>query len=449
MRRLMLLSVAALISFLAVAARTEKSTVAASFSDREIFEGVVFGVGPVAQLVPEAREQLRPEIYARNADELASMAQVRASLLASIERAEPGLVGEFARVARSGDPAAIRSMLERATEAVNAAAEEESGGLDGTLVANIPNPNPRQRPPPVRVPRRSCSRTRRSRKHPEPQPAAAPRPGPRPTPQLQQDAPLFANIPNPNPRQRPPPVRVPRRSCSRTRRSSQTSRTPTRGSARARVRAPRRSCSRTRRSSQTSRTPTRGSAPARVRAPRRSCSRTHRSSQTSRTPTRGSARPGSASDSAAHRATARCTAGVGPVQLAAVHGAAGRLDGTRARAHRGLTVRPGQMARLLAAAIVCLFALNWLESPLRAPAGRRLQLLAVAPQFWGYFASPLQDRLELFRLRGATWVRADFPLGAAEESPRPRTRTGGAQLGAPCASEGRLARMVGGDGSRR
>jgi hypothetical protein len=70
------------------------------------------------------------------------------------------------------------------------------------------------------------------------------------------------------------------------------------------------------------------------------------------------------------------------------------------------------MARLLAAAIVCLFALTWLESPLRAPAGRRLQMLAVAPQFWGYFAFPLQDRMELFRLRGASWVRADFPLAS-------------------------------------
>ena len=75
-------------------------------------------------------------------------------------------------------------------------------------------------------------------------------------------------------------------------------------------------------------------------------------------------------------------------------------------------MRPRQLARLLTAAIVCLFALNWLESPLRAPAGRRLGLLAVAPQFWGYFASPLQDRMELFRLRGGSWVRADFPLGS-------------------------------------
>lgn len=75
-------------------------------------------------------------------------------------------------------------------------------------------------------------------------------------------------------------------------------------------------------------------------------------------------------------------------------------------------MRPRQVARLLAVAIVCLFALNWLESPLRAPAGRRLQMLAVAPQFWGYFAAPLQDRMELFRLRGGSWVRADFPLAS-------------------------------------
>jgi hypothetical protein len=75
-------------------------------------------------------------------------------------------------------------------------------------------------------------------------------------------------------------------------------------------------------------------------------------------------------------------------------------------------VRPRQMARLLAGAIVCLVALNWLESPLRPPATRRLQMLAIAPQFWGYFASPLQDRMELFRLHGDTWVKADYPLGS-------------------------------------
>ncbi len=202
MRRLSLLSIAALISVLAVAAHSEKSTVPSGFSDREIFEGVVFGVGPVAQVVPEARDQLRPEIYAQNADELASMAQVRAALLASVERAEPGLVGEFARVARSGDPAAIRAMLERATEAVNAAADERPGSLDGTLFANTPNPNPRSKPGAPRPTPQLQQDTPLFANTPNPNPRSKPG-APRPTPQLQQDTPLFANTPNPNPRSKP------------------------------------------------------------------------------------------------------------------------------------------------------------------------------------------------------------------------------------------------------
>ena len=182
MRRLILLSVAASLSFLAVVARTERPSVARSFSDREIFEGVVFGVGPVATLVPEARDQLRPEIYAHGAEDLASMTAVRTSLLASIDRAQPDLVAEFARVARSGDPAAIRSMLERATDAVNdAAAEMQERGLDGEMVANLPSPGDKSRP------------------------------GPRPTPKLQQEtAPLFANLPSPGDRSRPGPRPTPK-----------------------------------------------------------------------------------------------------------------------------------------------------------------------------------------------------------------------------------------------
>ena len=184
MRRLILLSAAALISFLVVSARSDRSTATDRFSDREIFEGVVFGVGPVATLVPEAREQLRPEIYARSADDLASMAAVRTNLIASIERAQPDLVAEFARVARSGDPAAIRAMLERATESVNAAADEvQADGLNGSMLANMPLPD------------------RPDRMRPAP---------PRPTQQLQQ-APgqLIANMPLPDrpDRMRPAPPR--------------------------------------------------------------------------------------------------------------------------------------------------------------------------------------------------------------------------------------------------
>ncbi len=206
MRRLSLISVAALISFLVVAAHSGKSAVPTSFSDREIFEGVVFGVGPVAQLVPEAREQLRPEIYVHDTGELASMTAVRAALLASIERAEPGLVAEFARVARGGDPAAIRAMLQRATDAVNAAADATSGTVDGTLVANVPIPRPPARPGPAPRPTPQLQQDEHLFANvPNPNPRTRPGPAPRPTPQLQQDAPLVANVPIPRPPARPGP----------------------------------------------------------------------------------------------------------------------------------------------------------------------------------------------------------------------------------------------------
>ncbi|HET9157027.1 MAG TPA: hypothetical protein VFN91_10195, partial [Myxococcaceae bacterium] len=183
MHRLILLSVAASLSFLAVAARTEKSRVADNFSDREIFEGVVFGVGPVANLVPEARDQLRPEIYARSAADLASMTAVRTTLLASIDRAQPDLIGEFARAARSGDPAAIRSMLERATDAVNdAASEMQEGGVDGQMFANLPWPgDTKSRPGPRPVPKVSPAEPQLLANLPWPGDTKS-RPGPRPVP---------------------------------------------------------------------------------------------------------------------------------------------------------------------------------------------------------------------------------------------------------------------------
>jgi antimicrobial peptide system SdpA family protein len=75
-------------------------------------------------------------------------------------------------------------------------------------------------------------------------------------------------------------------------------------------------------------------------------------------------------------------------------------------------VRGRDVARLLAGGIVCLVCLTWLDSPLRPPATRRLQLLSVAPQFWGYFAFPRKEQIEVFRRDGSSWARVDAPLAA-------------------------------------
>src|SRR5262245_65649729 len=105
-----------------VAGCGQGTVVATDFTDRQIFEGAIFGVGPVAELLPEARTQLRPELYARSAEELSAMAEARAATIDALERNHPGLLSDFAEAARSGDPARVQAMLARATLATSAIA---------------------------------------------------------------------------------------------------------------------------------------------------------------------------------------------------------------------------------------------------------------------------------------------------------------------------------------
>ena len=70
------------------------------------------------------------------------------------------------------------------------------------------------------------------------------------------------------------------------------------------------------------------------------------------------------------------------------------------------------VVRLLAGAIIALACVAWVDSPLRAPTAGRLKMLAVAPQFWGYFGAPRQEQIEVFRWKSGGWQRADAPLGA-------------------------------------
>lgn len=76
-------------------------------------------------------------------------------------------------------------------------------------------------------------------------------------------------------------------------------------------------------------------------------------------------------------------------------------------------MRPRVVARLFAGAIVFLVCVAWLDSPLRPSATRRLQMLAIAPQSWGFFSAPRDEQYQVFRRRNGSWERADTPLAAA------------------------------------
>jgi SdpC family antimicrobial peptide len=128
--------VAALLSFLVVGCG-QGSGVGTAFSDRQIFEGVMFGAGPVANLLPEARDHLRPELYARSPDELNAMADARASIIEAIERAQPGFLAAFASAARSGDPAQVQMMIDRAIRAISERVPGE-GIPSANVLDNLP-----------------------------------------------------------------------------------------------------------------------------------------------------------------------------------------------------------------------------------------------------------------------------------------------------------------------
>jgi hypothetical protein len=100
------------------------TVVTTDFTDRQIFEGAIFGAGPVADLLPEARAQLRPELYARSTEELNAMAEDRATTIDALERNHPGLLSDFAEAARSGDPARVEAMLARTVEAISGIAAD-------------------------------------------------------------------------------------------------------------------------------------------------------------------------------------------------------------------------------------------------------------------------------------------------------------------------------------
>ncbi len=121
MHRTAKVAIATLVSCAVVIGCGQGAVSSTDFSDRQIFEGVMFGAGPVANLVPEARDHLRPELYTRNDAELGAMTQARAILIDAVDRAEPDLLAAFAAAARSGDPARIQPMLARATSALSGA----------------------------------------------------------------------------------------------------------------------------------------------------------------------------------------------------------------------------------------------------------------------------------------------------------------------------------------
>jgi hypothetical protein len=106
-----------------------------------MFQGVMFGSGPVASMVREVNDQLRAELYVSDPDDLAAMARVQDQITDQIARDNPSFLSEFARAARSGDPAKVQAMLARASAAVSQAAAVQQLGREPNIPMAVREPN--------------------------------------------------------------------------------------------------------------------------------------------------------------------------------------------------------------------------------------------------------------------------------------------------------------------
>jgi SdpC family antimicrobial peptide len=87
---------------------------ASEYTAAEYFDGIYFGVGPVAERVPQLHEQRSP-------GDQAEAAEAAAELRAHIEAESPRFLATFAATMRSGDQVAIRAALIEGAERLAAA----------------------------------------------------------------------------------------------------------------------------------------------------------------------------------------------------------------------------------------------------------------------------------------------------------------------------------------
>lgn len=94
---------------------------ASEYTAAEYFDGIYFGVGPVAERVPQLHEQRSP-------GDQAEAAEAAAELRAHIEAESPRFLDTFAAAVVSGDQVVVRDALADGAERIEAARQATSRG---------------------------------------------------------------------------------------------------------------------------------------------------------------------------------------------------------------------------------------------------------------------------------------------------------------------------------
>ena len=96
-------------------ATARRTTIASrSYSDKQIFEGLVLSSGEVAEAIPELRDHFRLEAFTKDQRVLQAHRDFVSRLMRQITEKAPREVAALAHAARSGDPVVLASAFERA-----------------------------------------------------------------------------------------------------------------------------------------------------------------------------------------------------------------------------------------------------------------------------------------------------------------------------------------------
>lgn len=85
------------------------------YSDEDLFRGLLLGSGPVASLIPEIRDNLRPESLVADQRQLALIREVHARIVSAVRQKDPTFFHAFAAEVRSGDRIRIDRAYQKAS----------------------------------------------------------------------------------------------------------------------------------------------------------------------------------------------------------------------------------------------------------------------------------------------------------------------------------------------
>ena len=124
-----------------------------AFSGPDLYRGIILAHGPVADLIPEIRDQILPPRVAQDRQLQRAMEMFQDRLIEEIALTHPKFFDEFAAAMRSGDHLAVQEGLESAGQvtletlsnmhevaALRAALREDPGRMRGFLDALKQNP---------------------------------------------------------------------------------------------------------------------------------------------------------------------------------------------------------------------------------------------------------------------------------------------------------------------